>query len=151
MPNSDINHCPQQTENLHQGHHCASFLALRYVCKKNCYSPQGSWEENTWELMGINCTHSCEFFSSGCHKRSFRSFHSFFSAKEIGTIPWCYFSSLTGFNFSAQAQTAAETVARTKTEGRGRKVLQSYHQNLFNTDNVLSRALAEEVVRKMFW
>lgn len=85
---------------------------------KNCYSPQGSWEENAWELMGINCTHSCEFFSSGCCKHTFRSFHSSFSAKEMEPIPWCYFSSLTGFSFSPCVQSATEPVTYMKTGSR---------------------------------
>lgn len=34
MPNADIHHSSQYAENLHQGHHCASFLALRCLQKK---------------------------------------------------------------------------------------------------------------------
>lgn len=118
-------------ENLHQGQHCASFLALGYVCKKkkinkkNCYSTSGSQEENAWELTSSNCIHSCEFFSSGCCKHCFTSFHSSFSAKEMVTTPWCHFSSLTGFNFSPIFRQVTKLLVIRRIKSRARKVLKA--------------------------
>lgn len=132
MPNADINHPSQYAENLHQGHHCASFLALRCLQKKKkkkCYSPLGSWEENAWELTGSNCIHSCEFFSSGCCKHCFTSFHSSFSAKEMVTTPWCYFSSLTGFNFSPIFRQLPKLLVMRRLKSRARKVLKASNRH----------------------
>lgn len=53
MPNADINHhSSQYAENLHQGHHRASFLALRYACKNIKKKLQFNIREPGGECLG---------------------------------------------------------------------------------------------------